>query len=244
MTRSGSSQTDWASGVDISVWDAERALERPRARRLTNATPNKVIGRFPSAKMGRVVWWESQIERDYIYLLEIDPDVVAYKEQPFRVKLELLGSPRSYVPDFLVVRKSRKQIVEVKPAEKLTSEENSLLFPVMRQIAAEHRYEYMVVTDRMIRVQPRLNNIKLLFRYARTEIQPQHQVGIIKFVQEHRAPSIGEASEFLKSKGISPRVLYSLLFWNVLKIDLDRPIGAGSCISLDLKEPIQARSRP
>src|SRR5215467_695338 len=145
MTRSGSSQMYWSSGVEGSVWDAERALERPGARRLTNATPNKVIGRFPSVKMGRVVWWESQIERDYIYLLEIDPDVLAYKEQPFRVKLELFGSLRSYVPDFLVVRKSRKQIVEVKPVEKVTTEENSLLFPVMRQIAAERRYEYMVV---------------------------------------------------------------------------------------------------
>jgi hypothetical protein len=243
MTKSGSNQPDWPGRDELSVWDAEKALERPRARRLTNATPNKVIGRFPSVKMGRAIWWESQIERDYIYLLEIDPDVVAYKEQPFRIKLEMFGSKRSYVPDFLVVRRSGKQIVEVKPVEKVTTEENSLLFPVMREMAAEQRYEYVVVTDGMIRVQPRLNNIKLLFRYARTEIRPQHQLAIIKFVQDHPAACIAEAREFLKGEGISPRVLYSLLYWNVVKIDLDQRIDATSHIWLDVKEPTAGEAR-
>jgi hypothetical protein len=213
MTKMGSNQPDWPGRDEMSVWDAEKALERPRARRLTNATPNKVIGRFPSVKMGRAIWWESQIEGDYIYLLEIDPDVVAYKEQPFRIKLEMSGSKRSYVPDFLVVRKSGRQIVEVKPVEKVTTEENSLLFPVVRQIAAEQRYQYVVVTDGMIRVQPRLNNIKLLFRYARTEIRPQHQLAIINLLQDHRA-SIAEAREFLKGEGISPSTgMWSRPIW-------------------------------
>jgi hypothetical protein len=56
-----------------------------RARKITNAGNRKVIGKFPSLKMNRVIWWESQLERDYIYLLEIDPEVLSYSEQPFTI---------------------------------------------------------------------------------------------------------------------------------------------------------------
>ena len=53
------------------------------ARKITNRGSKKVIGKFPSLKMNTTIWWESQLERDYIYLLEIDPDVTAYQGQPF-----------------------------------------------------------------------------------------------------------------------------------------------------------------
>lgn len=56
-----------------------------RARKITNAGNRKVIGKFPSLKMNAVISWESQLERDYIYLLEIDPEVLSYGEQPFTI---------------------------------------------------------------------------------------------------------------------------------------------------------------
>ena len=39
-------------------------------RKIINKGNRKVIGRFPSLKLKRNVWWESQLERDYIYILE------------------------------------------------------------------------------------------------------------------------------------------------------------------------------
>ena len=68
-------------------------------RRITNGG-RKVIGKFPSIKNGRMVWWESQIERDYLYLLEIDPDVVSYEEQPLKIRYYLDGEPHLYTPIF------------------------------------------------------------------------------------------------------------------------------------------------
>ena len=47
------------------------------ARKITNRGTKKIIGKFPSLKMNTAIWWESQLERDYIYLLEIDPDVLS-----------------------------------------------------------------------------------------------------------------------------------------------------------------------
>ncbi|MBD2181884.1 hypothetical protein H6S82_00250 [Planktothrix sp. FACHB-1355] len=43
-------------------------------RKFSNTGCRRVIGKFLSLKMNTTIWWESQIERDYIYWLEIDPD--------------------------------------------------------------------------------------------------------------------------------------------------------------------------
>lgn len=88
-------------------------------RKITNIGSKKVIGKFPSMKMNTIIWWESQIERDYIYLLEIDPNVESYKGQPFKIHYTSSGSGRSYTPDFWVTRPDRQQVVEVKPASKV-----------------------------------------------------------------------------------------------------------------------------
>ncbi|MBX9256270.1 hypothetical protein H1Q63_20465 [Desmonostoc muscorum CCALA 125] len=55
------------------------------ARKITNTGTKKNIGRFFSFKMRSLVWYESLNERNYMYLLEIDPDVVSYKTQPFKI---------------------------------------------------------------------------------------------------------------------------------------------------------------
>ncbi len=71
-----------------------------RTRTISNAGSNKVIGKFPSVKMNEVQSWESQIERDYIYLLEIDTDVISYKSQPFCLNYILEGKKENIPPIF------------------------------------------------------------------------------------------------------------------------------------------------
>ena len=83
-------------------------------RRLTNGG-RKNIGKFPSIKNGEMVWWESLLERDYFYLLEIDPDVVRYDSQPLKIRYYLDAEPHKYTPDVRVYRQNGvKEIVEVK----------------------------------------------------------------------------------------------------------------------------------
>ena len=71
--------------------------------------------------MNTTIMWESQLERDYIYLLEIDTDIVAYCEQPFTIAYDRHNRRKKYTPDFLVERKCSKQVVEVKPKSKVES---------------------------------------------------------------------------------------------------------------------------
>jgi hypothetical protein len=100
-------------------------------RKISNAGCKKVIGKFPSIKMQTAIWWESQIERDYIYLLEIDPNVISYQGQPFKISYQEKGKPRTYIPDFWVKRKQQEQVTEVKPNSKINQPELQKLWLIV-----------------------------------------------------------------------------------------------------------------
>jgi hypothetical protein len=57
------------------------------ARKITNTGTRKNIGKFASDKTSAVIPYESHLERDYIYFLEIDPDVINF------LLLQCLGDP-------------------------------------------------------------------------------------------------------------------------------------------------------
>jgi hypothetical protein len=201
-------------------------------RRITNIGSKKVIGKFPSIKMNTIIWWESQIERDYIYLLEIDPNVESYKGQPFKIHYTLRGSCRSYTPDFWVIRPDRQQVIEVKPASKVNDASNIDKWRHIAVWCEEQNMEFMVVTDVMIRQQPKLDNIKLLYKYARTPLTIQNYLEFQKYFISVSSIPLNEACLDLKKLGIEKSILFKLLYFGLIEIDLMQPITANSLIKL------------
>jgi hypothetical protein len=206
-------------------------------RKITNKGGKKVIGKFPSLKMKSLVCWESQIERDYIYLLEFDPAVVSYAEQPLRISYHLDGKEHRYTPDFLVNRADKNLIVEVKREEEAQKEEMLHLFRIISAICARDNYEFVVVTDTMIRVQPRLDNIKLLTRYQRIPIHdPQYQIICYELFSKRSEVRFSELVQFFASRNIGKQVVFSLLYRSVLAVDLMQPITVESVVSFPGRE--------
>jgi hypothetical protein len=206
-------------------------------RKITNKGFKRVIGKFPSLKMGRLICWESQIERDYIYLLEFDPSVVFYAEQPLRISYYLDDKERHYTPDFLVKRSDKNLIVEVKQEDEAQKEENQCLFRIASAICAHDNYEFVLVTDTMIRVQPRLDNIKLLTRYQRIPIHdPQYQIICYELFSKSSEVCLSEITQFFASRNIGKQVVFSLLYWGILAVDLMQPITAESVVNFPGRE--------
>ena len=201
-------------------------------RKITNAGTKKVIGKFPSLKMNTVIWWESQIERDYIYLLEIDPDVLSYTGQPFKIPYTSNGKPRLYTPDFFVERRSKKQVVEVKPEHQVRSERNINLFRRIAPICQDWGWDFRIVTEQMIRIQPMLNNIKLLYRYARGPLTLQNYLDCLEYFRNQRPTKLKDAEQSLLSKGVLRELLLRLLYFDILETDLMKPINSESLIQL------------
>ena len=205
-----------------------------KSRKITNSGGNKVIGKFPSLKLNKVVWYESLLERDYLYLLEFDPDVVSFREQPGRIYYIRDGKKRRYTPDLLVQRRDGTHIVEVKPKEKLADEKLIHVFRIARHVCSGEGYEFKVATEELIRLQPRLDNVKLLYKYARTPIHPQHQISCYEFFVGKQGAALGELMQFFASENIEPQVVYALIYRGVITINLMEPISADSVVRLPM----------
>jgi hypothetical protein len=195
------------------------------SRKISNRGSKKNIGKFPSSKMKRTIYWESLIERDLIFLLEYDPEVTSYEEQPDPVTYMLAGKQRHLTPDFFVERGGPTQLIEVKPEAKMKK-----YAEIFREVRWECRQtgrgEFVVATEKMIRVEPKLGNIKFLFRYARTPILMKHQRLLQDFFNLKGEAPIRELAEYFGSEAVenAAQVVYALVYHGFLEINLMKPI--------------------
>jgi len=144
---------------------------------------HKNLGKFASVKTGRVAWYESLLERDFMYLLDYDRNVSYWHEQPLRIHFSHGGKVHRYTPDLEVHRASQKQLIEVKPKHQVDSGKWEVLFRAASSICEEEGYQFLVVTDEIIRVQPRLENVKLLWKYARTPVLVKVMWPVLEYLE-------------------------------------------------------------
>lgn len=200
------------------------------ARKITNTGTKKNIGRFFSVKMNSLIWYESLLERDYMYLLEIDPDVLSYRSQPLKIAYKEDGKPRRYTPDFFVERSQKKQVIEIKPRTKIDDDKNRKLFQSITYICQSKGWDFLVITDEMIRIEPRFSNIKLLYRYALVTLTPSTAITCHQYFKNQSIVTLKIAEDNLRDKGIFRETLMKLIFIGFLSIDLMTPIGNDSLI--------------
>lgn len=201
-------------------------------RKPKNSGTLKNIGKFPSLKNKKIVWFESLLERDFIYLIEFDKQIIRYEEQPFKIKYKLNQKSHSYTPDFLIERQNKKQIIEVKPQIKTEKEEFIVFSSSMKKLLASEGYEYLVVTDSTIRLQPKLSNIKLLWYYARIPISTRLKVLVHDFFYNTQQTVFSEFCLFLTHSKEQKELIYTFLFHGYLLIDISKPITNDSVISM------------
>ena len=132
------------------------------ARKITNTGTRKNIGKFASHKTGNIVPYESHLERDYIYFLEI-------------------------------------------------------------------------VTDEMIRVEPRLSNIKILYKYSKIQYSLEHLKTCKKYLQELEPITISQALKVIQPFGFNRQIIFRLIFEGFLQTDLMKPICSSSLIQITPK---------
>jgi hypothetical protein len=138
-------------------------------RKVSNRGGN-VVGRFPSFKMGRMIAFESLLERDFIYLLDYDLRVEWFEEQPLTIEYLYNDQTLHYTPDFHLVEAGRQVLVECKPECFVDKDDNPRKFAVARDWCTSRDWEFRVVTDQQIRAGFRLQNIKRLTPYARLTV--------------------------------------------------------------------------
>lgn len=196
-------------------------------RDVNNCGSNKVIALFPS-RHGREIWCESLLELNYVHLLDTDSDVKDFDHQPLKLEYLLDGKRRRYTPDFRVIRANGKQLIEVKPHSKAISQEWRQRFQAIALEAEKLGYEFKVITDRLINLEPQLRNVKFLRRYFRVEITLEHTLVTKRIFRDHHTVSLGLMTKGFEMTGLSIQSLYSMIYHGLLGVRLDEPFTADS----------------
>jgi len=135
--------------------------------RVIGPSTHKSIFKFASPKMGKMVKVESSLEYDACFHFEYSPSITSFITQPCGVDYQLNGRTQTFYPDFLVEDKEfGKRFFEIKPSSKVRKPEFRAKFALRRDAALSQSIPLIVVTEKQICLNPILNNLKLLHRYA------------------------------------------------------------------------------
>lgn len=193
-------------------------------RNLRKPSPNKNVFKFASAKVNKVIMCESTLEFDACFHHEYNDEIESYGSQPEGFKYEFNGKTLPYTPDALILYKnSNEKYHEYKPYSQISSLLFRAKFKAKRQASLKLGRELILVTDRQIRVNPILNNLKLLHRYSGVYGVNTVQKELLNLIQKSGAMKFNDVSSQLGlSTGEARSFLYALIHKGFLKADLSR----------------------
>lgn len=151
------------------TWRGRAPASAPHkpARDIVRYTGAIVRGKFPSRKTGRMIGHEKLLELDAIYLFETAPQVATYVEQPQTITYPDGPRVRRYTPDFLLTLANGEHVViEVKPRIYVNDPEVSHKLRRITDHMAREGRDFVILTDEVIRVEPRLSNLKWIYHQA------------------------------------------------------------------------------
>ena len=190
-------------------------------------------GTFPSLKAGKIVPYVGITSRELLYFLEYDSTVLSYEAQPFPIARDSKkGKPKHYWPDYLVVRQCSQQLVKCIPVRYLPLASVQEEREVIQEWANCNGYDFVIITDEKLRAGRRLDNLQLLWRYARVSIPPGYISRCNEYFKQVRTSvpldelvkCMSDPEDSLKQK----HLIYALLFRHVLDTDLDQVITTDS----------------
>jgi hypothetical protein len=209
------------------VISIEYPQEGVRARRVVTRSRARPTGKYPSWKMGRMVQWESHNELNAYRLLDANPAVLAFYEQPLVIRYHLDGEQHIHYPDTLVKLVTGRELWEVKSAAEATRPENASRTRFLTDALPNHGFTYRMVLAEDLGREPRLSNVLTLLKYGR---QP---VGILEREQVRLIlEATGGICWGAATNGeLGPRgrfILARLALEGILHLDIEQPLTGRS----------------
>ncbi len=195
-----------------------------RSRKVVSRSSARPKGKYPSWKMRRMVQWESENELNAFRLLDCDPDVTNFHEQPCQIIYVLDGQARIHYPDILVEKNGRKELWEVKPDSEAEEQDIATRSALLVQGLPSLGYTYRVVLAKDLASQPRQANACFLLGFGRRAVTDCEQELIRRALT--RRDSLLWSDACRGEYGPRGReILCSLVLRGVLAIDLNLPIS-------------------
>ena len=195
-----------------------------RSRKVVSRSNARSAGKYPSWKMGRMMHWESSNELNAFRLLDCDPNVTSFSEQPCQIVYVMDGVERIHYPDILVTTSGGKLLWEVKPRSNALDPEVLARAAFLSRVLPHWGYEYRTVLAEDLAGQPRLNNVILLLNLGKRTVTDCEWEDVRRTMAEHASLVWSEAC----AGNCGPKgreILCSLVLRGVLAIDMNVPIS-------------------
>jgi hypothetical protein len=203
------------------------SAEQVRSRRVVTRSRFRPTGKYPSWKMERMLQWESINELNAFRLLDCNPKVTVFTEQPCEIVYLDGAEVKHHYPDIYLEIGGRRELWEVKSASEASRREVSTRTDLLCRGLQRYGFTYRVILDQELAQQPRLDNAKILLRFGRHAASDCEREYLRLAVESKSHLSWAEICHgALGSRG--REILCRLVLEGVLSFDLDSPLGPGT----------------
>jgi hypothetical protein len=200
------------------------SAEQVRSRRVVTRSRFRPTGKYPSWKMERMLQWESMNELHAFRLLDCDPRVTAFSEQPCEIVYVDGAETRRHYPDIYVETNSSQELWEVKAECEASLSEVLTRTQLLTRGLQQYGFTYRIVLDHELAKQPRLDNAKTMLRYGRRTASDNERE-YVRLVLKRKGHLIwSEVCEGALGTH-SREIVCRLVLEGVLSFDLDSPLG-------------------
>lgn len=209
------------------------------ARKLINVSPHRTTGAISIKGITPYpAEHESYTERYTIATLALCCDVVQIKSQPhIEEYVDEKNKKRKYTPDLLIKTETSQHVVEVKTLNYLFQPKAIAKY---QQIGAHYKSlkkSFAFLTDAQIESGERFNNVKILFRYAHSNLP---QVALEKLLQWNDGVSIA-IGDLMTKLDLQLVEIYTAIAQKHLSIDWDKALSESAQVS-KINQPLKGLS--
>ena len=195
-----------------------------RSRKVVARSNARSAGKYPSWKMGRMMHWESTNELNAFRLLDCDPKVISFSEQPCQIVYVMDGLERTHYPDILSWQRLEGSAREVKPRCNAADPDVLARAAFLSHVLPRWGYEYRTVLAEDLARQPRLSNANLLLSLGKRALSDCEWEGVRRTLAEKGSLAWSEACA--GNYGLKGReILCGLVLRGILTIDMIAPIS-------------------
>lgn len=219
---------DAVAGLLAEV-DAEAVVAgRPVRRFPAHKNQSNYPGWLWSVTMGRLIGYESLLERDRLWLADFDPAVRGIASQPLWMSGRDGSVLRRHVPDFMLKTDTGFVVVDVKPEKVLADPHVAAALSWAGRVCAARgwRFEIWSGADPVL-----LRNVRFLAAGRRTQLIDADALGKVAEVLRP-GMSVAEAEA---ASGVKPQIarcaLLSLLWHGLWTTDLTQPLSSSSILT-------------
>jgi hypothetical protein len=200
-----------------------------RSRKIVTRSRSRATGKYPSWKMGRMIQWESADELNVYRLLDVDPQVKSFQEQPLTISYVLNGEQHLHYPDVLVTTSAGQELWEIKTSYYANEPGVVARTTLMTAVLPEHGFQYRMILANHLRNSAEIANALTLLTHQ-TPISSIEREALRRLLEQTYkltwgdvlAGSLGE-----KSRAHACR----LVIEGALHVDIKSPLTASSLLT-------------